>query len=229
MIIADFIRSVAQLGDRRFRRILLLGVGLTLLLLVAVTIAFAWLIGWLVPDSTTIPWIGEITWVGGFLSWAAVGLMMLLSIFLMVPVASAFTGFFLEGVADAVEDMHYPNLPEVTPPGFLETLRDSAGFFGVLVAVNMVALLLFFFVGPFAPILFWAVNGYLLGREYFQMVAMRRLGRAGAVKLRRRHAGKIWLAGVLMTVPLSVPLLNLVIPILGAATFTHLFHRLNRE
>ena len=31
----------------------------------------------------------------------------------------------------------------------------------------------------------------------------------------------------LMALPLSIPLVNLVIPILGAATFTHLFHRLN--
>ena len=47
-----------------------------------------------------------------------------------------------------------------------------------------------------------------------------------AKRLRRRHAGTIWMAGVLMAVPLSVPLLNLLIPILGAATFTHLYHAL---
>jgi uncharacterized protein involved in cysteine biosynthesis len=44
--------------------------------------------------------------------------------------------------------------------------------------------------------------------------------------LRRRHAGEIWLAGTLMAAPLSVPLVNLLIPVLGIATFTHLFHRL---
>ena len=44
--------------------------------------------------------------------------------------------------------------------------------------------------------------------------------------LRARHMVTIWMAGILMAVPLSVPLLNLVIPILGAATFTHLFHQL---
>ena len=70
------------------------------------------------------------------------------------------------------------------------------------------------------------MNGFLLGREYFQVAAMRREGRSGAAALRRRHAGTIWLAGVLMALPLSIPLLNLFVPILGAATFTHLYHRL---
>ncbi|HSF62967.1 MAG TPA: EI24 domain-containing protein, partial [Paracoccaceae bacterium] len=71
-------------------------------------------------------------------------------------------------------------------------------------------------------------NGFLLGREYFTLAAMRRLGRQGARDLRRKHPWRIWIAGTLMAAPLSVPVVNLVIPVLGAATFTHLFHRLNR-
>jgi len=38
---------------------------------------------------------------------------------------------------------------------------------------------------------------------------------------------QIWIAGTLMAAPLSIPLVNLLIPLLGAATFTHMFHRLN--
>ncbi len=82
------------------------------------------------------------------------------------------------------------------------------------------------FLGPASPLLFWAVNGYLLGQEYFAMVAARRLPPDEAKALRARHRGRIWGAGVLMALPLSVPLVNLVIPVLGTATFTHLFHRL---
>jgi len=228
MMFNDFSKSLAQLGDSRFRAVLLKGVGLTLGLLIAITLVFSWLVGWVTPDSFALPWIGEITWVGSALSWGAVLLMMVLSVFLMVPVASAFTGIFLDDVAEAVEDRHYPGLPTVPPMTLWDTIRDSLGFFGVLVAVNLVALVLMFFVGPFAPVLFWAVNGYLLGREYFQMAAMRRLGREGANQLRARYSGQIWLAGTLMAMPLSIPVVNLLIPILGAATFTHMFHRLNR-
>ncbi len=229
MMFSDFFRAVGQMTDSRFRKVLILGVGLTIILLAVMSVLFAWTVGWLVPDNVDMPWLGEVDWVGDFLSWAAFGLMLFLSVFLMVPVASAFTGFYLEDVADAVEDMHYPHLPDATPPSIYETLRDSVNFFGVLVAVNLLALLLFFFVGPFAPVLFWLVNGYLLGREYFQMVAMRRLGRTGATRLRRRHAAQVWVAGTLMAIPLSVPLVNLIIPIIGVATFTHMFHRLNGE
>ncbi|MCI2400370.1 EI24 domain-containing protein [Aliiroseovarius subalbicans] len=228
-MLTDFSRALGQLGDTRFRRVLLLGLGLTLGLLIAITLVFSWLVGWVTPDSFSLPWIGEITWVGSALSWGAVLLMFVLSIFLMVPVASAFTGIFLDDVAEAVEDRHYPGLPKVPAMGLWDTIRDSASFFGVIVVVNLLALMLFFFVGPFAPVLFWAVNGYLLGREYFQMAAMRRLGREGANRLRARHTGQIWVAGTLMAMPLSIPIVNLLIPVLGAATFTHMFHRLNTE
>jgi uncharacterized protein involved in cysteine biosynthesis len=58
---------------------------------------------------------------------------------------------------------------------------------------------------------------------------MRRIGRAAAKDLRKEHQGKIWVAGCLMAVPLSFPLINLFIPILGAATFTHLYHAVSRD
>ena len=79
---------------------------------------------------------------------------------------------------------------------------------------------------PLAPVVFVLVNGFLLGREYFQLVAMRRLGPEGARALARRHFWRLWLGGTLMAAPLTVPLLNLVIPILGVAVFTHQYHRL---
>jgi uncharacterized protein involved in cysteine biosynthesis len=44
--------------------------------------------------------------------------------------------------------------------------------------------------------------------------------------MRRRNLPAIWAAGVLMAVPLSLPLANLLVPVLGAASFTHLYHRL---
>ncbi|WP_095588463.1 EI24 domain-containing protein [Actibacterium ureilyticum] len=226
MIFDAFLKSLGQLGDPRFQSVLWKGIGLTVALLVAVTWGFVTLIGWFVPDTLTIPWVGEIGWTDNVLSFAAVGLMMVLSVFLMVPVASAFTGIFLDDVAEAVEDRHYPGLPPAPRLGFGAMITDSLAFLGVLLLANLLMLLIYLISGPLVPLLFWAVNGFLLGREYFQMAAMRRLGRAGAVALRKRHFGTIWLAGILMAIPLSVPLVNLLVPILGAATFTHLVQRL---
>ncbi|MGH1331016.1 MAG: EI24 domain-containing protein [Paracoccaceae bacterium] len=226
MIFNDFAKAVGQLTDPRFAKVLFFGLGLTVALLFVIYVVFAWFIGWIIPDVITLPWIGEITWVDNIASGASVLVMLVLSMFLMVPVASAFTGFFLDNVAAAVEEKHYPHLPKVKPIPFSETLRDSAAFLGLIVVANIAALLVYALTTIAAPLIFWTLNGFLLGREYFQLVAMRRLGREGAKIARARHGTTILMAGILMAVPLSIPLVNLLVPILGAATFTHLFHRL---
>lgn len=229
MIFSAFSKAVSQMGDPRFRRVLLTGVALTIALLIAASAAFIALVNWLVGGDVTLPLLGQVAWVDDLLSWASVGLMMVLSVFLMVPVASAVTSMFLDEVAQAVEDRHYPGLPQVPGVPLGDALRDTVNFLGVLIGANLLALVLYVIFTPFAPFIFWALNGFLLGREYFTLAAMRRVGRAGAKQLRAQHRGTIWLAGVLMAIPLSVPLLNLLIPILGAATFTHIFHAVQRQ
>lgn len=229
MIFSDFAKAVAQLTDRRFRRVLWLGLLLTLALLIGIYALFLWFIQTFASDPVALPVIGQVEWVGALLSVGSLLIMLALSVILMVPVASAFSGLFLEDVAQAVEDRHYPQLPPVPRQGLGQTLIDTVNFFGLLVAVNLVAVLAYGFAGPAAPLIFWALNGFLLGREYFQLAAMRRLGRAGARALRRHHPLQIWFAGILMAVPLSIPLVNFLVPVLGAATFTHLFHRLWRQ
>lgn len=226
VIFSSFFKALGQIGDARFRRVMLLGVLLALALLAGVYAAFLWLIESVVPGSVYIPFVGPVGGIDTLLGWGSFLLMLGLSVFLMVPVASAFSGLFLEDIADAVEDRHYPGLPEVRPLQLADTLIDSLNFLGLLVAANVLALILYAFAGPFIPVVFWAVNGWLLGREYFTLVAMRRLGREGARALRSENRGRIWLAGILMAAPLSIPLVNLMIPVLGVATFTHLFHAL---
>ena len=233
VIISAFLRALGQIGDRRFRKVLLLGVGLTLALLVATTTGFVWLIQWMAGDEVWLPVLGEVTWVGDLLSAGSVLLMLVLSVFLMIPVASAITSMFLDEVAQAVEDKHYSLLPPATPVSFGDGLKDTINFLGVLIAANIGALFLYLILTPIlplaGPIVFYGLNGYLLGREYFTLAAMRRVGRENAKVLRKRHSGTIWSAGVLMALPLSVPILNLVIPILGAATFTHIYHMLGNR
>jgi uncharacterized protein involved in cysteine biosynthesis len=229
MILGAFLAALNQLGDPRFQRVLWLGLGLTVALLIGIYLLFLAAIGVFVPDQITLPWWGPVGGIDRALSWGAVPLVLLLSVFLMVPVASAFSGFFLDDVAEAVEEQHYPHIALPPRVPFLTALRDSVNFFGVIVAANVLALILYLFAGPFIPLVFWAINGYLLGREYFTLAAMRHLGRDGARALRKRNAGTLWLAGALMAAPLSIPLVNLLVPVLGAATFTHLFHRLQGQ
>ncbi|KQB95781.1 hypothetical protein AL073_13925 [Loktanella sp. 1ANDIMAR09] len=229
MILASFLKAIAQLPDPRFRSVLWRGIGLTIALLVGLYAGLLWLIEWLTAAPITLPGVGEVTWIGDLLSWGSLGLIIVMSIFLMVPVASAITSLFLDEVAQAVEDKHFPTLPAVPHVTFWDGLRDSVNFMGVLIVANLFAFILYGLF-PFAALfIFYALNGFLLGREYFTLAAMRRVGRVRAKALRKEHQAKIWLAGCLMAVPLSFPLINLVIPILGAATFTHLYHAVSRD
>lgn len=226
MIFADFGKAVTQLGDPRFLRVLLIGIALTIALLVGCYAGLLWLIDLFAAGTVDFPIIGPVSWLGDLLGWASLFLMMFFSMFLMVPVASAITSLFLDDVAQAVEEKYYPGLPPVAPPIFSDNLRETVGFLALLIGANIAALFVYVAL-PFAiPFLFYGLNGFLLGREYFQLAAMRRLGRNGARTLAKRHRAQIWLAGCLMALPLSIPLVNLLIPILGAATFTHLYHRL---
>lgn len=226
-VIAACVRdALAQAADPRFRGVLLRGIALTLALLGGVSLAVFWGLQWLLPETIGIPWLGEVAFVDDLLSWGALLLVLALSVFLMIPVAAAFIGLFLDEVADAVEARHYPHLPPARriPPG--EALRAALSFLAVIVAANLAALVAYVLLAPLAPLIFYALNGFLLAREYYRMVADRRLGRAGAKSSFRRNLISIWGLGVVMAVPLTVPVLNLVVPILGAAAFTHLFHRL---
>lgn len=227
MIIGDYLKAIGQIGDSRFMRVLALGVGLTIALLFAFTVVFAWTIGLVVPDSFSIPWIGEITWIDNLASWAVIPLMIGASIFLMVPVASAFTGIFLDSIADAVEAKYYPGQSPVSHVPFSESIAETLKFLGLLLVVNIAALIVALIFAPFAPLIFWGVNGLMLGREYATLVARRRLQPDQVRNFRKRHSMTIWLAGICMAVPLTIPVMNLVVPIIGVAAFTHLFHRLN--
>lgn len=226
-LVADFARALAQLGDPRFRRVLYRA----LLVVIAALVAIFWAVmlglGWLLPDVMTLPWIGEVAFVDSLLSWAAVGLLIALSVVLMVPATAAAAGFFLDDVAAAVEARHYPALPPARSPRIGEQVWDAARFLALVVAANLGALVVYLLAPPLAPFVFWLVNGFLLGREYFQLVALRRLPPAEADRLRRVHSGRVWLGGVAMALPLSVPFVNLLVPILGVAVFTHQFHRLS--
>ncbi|WP_120500636.1 EI24 domain-containing protein [Roseovarius sp. EL26] len=229
VIFSAFFKAIGQFDDPKFRRALFIGLGLTFATLIAIYAVFLTVIQWFLGDTTALPLLGEVTWVSDLASWGSLFLMLGLSVFLMVPVASAITSFFLEDVAKAVEARHYPNLPEVSPVPFWESIKDTVNFMGVLVGLNIVALFVYIMFPPFALFIFWGLNGFLLGAEYFQLTAMRRVGRIRAKQLRRKHILTIWVAGILMAMPLTIPLVNLIIPILGAATFTHIFHMLVKD
>ena len=228
VIASAFFAALRQLGDRRFLRVLFFGVALTVLLLAVLYAGLVVLLTSLLPDRLDLWWIGPVEGLHVFLGWGALGVMLIASAFLMVPVAAAFTGLFLDDVAQAVEDRHYPHLPPAKGADFWQGLRSSLTLLVLVLLANIALLIISPFAGPFAPLLYFGVNGYLLGREYFQSVALRREDAEATKDLGRRHVLRVWIAGVLMALPLVIPLVNLLVPVLATATFTHLYHRLKK-
>ncbi|MDC0959024.1 EI24 domain-containing protein [Planktomarina temperata] len=226
MILSDFLKSIAQFDDPKFRRVLWRGLGLTIVLLIAACLLVNFGINQLLSSAWAANLIGDQSWLGALINIGGVLFTIALSIWLMVPVTSAIIALFLDEVAQAVEARHYPHLPKQTATKLQDQILVGIRFLGILLLANVGALILSMIVPLLAPFVFWATNGYLMGQEYFQMAAMRRMPRAQAQELYQRHRGSIWTAGILMAIPMSIPLVGLFIPILGAATFTHQFERL---
>jgi len=233
-LLQDFRRALAQITDPAFFRVLLRALGWTIALLGPFVFGFAAVIGllsgllsWILPGQITLPWIGSIGTGAAHLSGFGWTVLLFLSSLLMIPVASAFVGFYQEEIAARVEARYYPDLRPADPVSFADSLWDGLRFLGFFALVNIVGLVIYLSSPLLAPYIFWLVNGLLLGRQFFELAAMRRIGRKPALKLLRRHYLQVWIAGVILAVPMTIPVFNLVIPIVGVAVYTHMFHRLS--
>ena len=225
-MLEDVSKALAQVFDARFLGILVRSLLLTAGLLAALIAAAIWGLGF-VPELTfSLPFTDiSVTIFDEIAAGLSIGLILVLSAFLMFPVAAVFVGFFLDEVADAVEARHFPHLPAARRQGWGEMLRGGLAFALVLVIANAIALLIYLLSTALAPFIFWIVNGFLLGREYIEVVALRRMQPPEAKAFRRRHLPSVWAMGTLLAFPLSIPIINLVAPLVGVAAFVHLYHR----
>lgn len=221
-MIFDAARTAAlELLSPPFRAVFLKTLGLTLLALVALWFGLTSLVEWLALPwlQTLLPgipsWAG---WLGGIIAAIALAFGMAL---LIAPVTAVVAGLFLDDIAEVVERTDYPGDPTGRAMPALRSLVLSARFLGVVILGNIVALLLLLVPGVNIAA-FFIVNGYLLGREFFEFAAMRFRGEEEARALRRHHAGTVFLAGLLIAAFLAVPLLNLLTPLFAAAMMVHL-------
>lgn len=217
-----FLRGWGDLLRPQIFGIVLIGMALTIGLFIGLQAAMFFAIRSLTPGSLTVPWIGAID-VGNALSWGSLALFPVMGFFLMAPVAAAFAGLYSEQVADAVEQIHYPGA-RGQPLDFMDGLIEALALTGIIILIAIVSLILTPFLGPFAPLLFYGLNGWLLGREFFQLAARRHLAEEPARALRQAHGVAVTVTGILIALLLTVPVVNIAVPVLAAATFTHLFH-----
>lgn len=168
-----------------------------------------------------IPWLDTTIEIAGslaalVLAWALFPAMTMLIL-----------GFFLDRVVAAVERRHYPELPPARRIGIGEALTSALRILALAFVVNLV-LLPVYFLPPINLFIYYGLNGYVVGREYFELVALRRLDGAAARAMWRWHRGRLVLAGVVIVFLLSLPLFNLVAPVVAAAFMLHVFEGVRR-
>ncbi len=216
MIIQSARLAASQLFEAEFRHVFWKSIGLTLLLLLVAWIGLEALVSHLLT-----PLLGSWHWTATALVWLTGAGMFLGAIFLIAPVSAAFAGIFLDDVAAAVEARHYPGDTPGEPMAIIPGIFLAAKFLLVVAAANLVALMLVLLPGiNFA--IFFLVNAYLIGREYFQFAAMRFRPEAEVNRLRRDNNLTVFLAGLVIAGFMAVPILNLATPIFAAAVMVHL-------
>lgn len=234
-MISHFSKAVGQLGDPKLRRVLWLSIGLSLLLFIVLWFSLWWVATTVPADAIPgVPWLqetlGEIfDWLAGFLF---IGTLLVLTLMLFPAVVTVIVGFFLDEVADAVEARHYPALPAARDQSLSEVVISTVKFALLVVALNLIALpfyILLIFVPPLNLVLFYMVNGYLVSREYFDMVAQRRLAPGDVKRMRRGHRGRLQLAGMALVLLMTIPVLNLLTPVLGTAFMVHVYQRMSMK
>ncbi|WP_419798275.1 MAG: EI24 domain-containing protein [Terasakiella sp.] len=220
-MISAFTKSFAQLPDPTFRKVIFLGV---LGALVTFLLLFSAVTGFLFESVlVNIPWVDTaIDWLGSIATIAVVWL-------LFPAVASVIIGFLLEDIAEAVEKKHYPGLPPADSIPWGETLVEAIKFAGVMLLLNILALPIYLLFPAVNLLVFYSLNGYLISREYFELVGQRRVGVKKAKALRKAYQGRLLIAGALTAFLLTIPLVNLLAPVVGTAAMVHLFHRWRQE
>jgi len=209
-------RGFAALGYPKCLLIMFASAALSVLL----AIGLWYLLHWALFDWKFFNW-GWVNWL--LRQFGGVALFFLLLILFPALMTIVISCFF-DAIITEVERRNYPGLPPLRRQGPGEVAGYIVKFTLVIVIVNMAALPFYLLLPGVNFLISWAVNGYIFGREYYEAVAMRRLPPREMHALRHESGGRVFRAGFLLAVLQTVPFLNLVMPVVGCAYLTHLFH-----
>ncbi|MDE0047037.1 MAG: EI24 domain-containing protein [bacterium] len=222
-------RIAVNLRDGRIRRSLAL---IALTSAVASSVLVALVIGGAMALDPGA-WIeSRVTWMPDWLADSVVFVVatlgaMALVWFTFVIIVQTVASLFLDGIVSRVEETDYPHLPPAKGTTVAEDVLASLRFVGWLLLVNLAATPLYLvaiFIPGLSIIVFWIVNSLLFAREYAEIVSLRRLARRESDAWRKRHRWRLLASGAVITAGMSVPLLNLAMPVMAAIAMTHLFH-----
>jgi uncharacterized protein involved in cysteine biosynthesis len=206
--------------------------GLAVVLLIVIIIALFRLLEWLSGSGMTWleAWIGPAAHgplaVVGWIVAIALGIGLFAGAVLLMPAVTALVAsFFADEIAELVERTHYPADPPGTALPLWRAVTKGAKTASLAVAVYLCVLPFFLFAG-LGAVLFFIAAAWLLGREYFELAAMRFHPVATAKALRRTHQGTVFTAGLFIAGFVSIPILNLATPLFGTALMVHMHKRL---
>lgn len=222
-MIGGVVKSFAQLTDRRLSDVVIGGIASAALIHLGLIALAIWSVGHITFFDAHWADLGSAVGV-------VVAVIVLPGLF-FPALATGVMGLWLDRVADAVEARHYPLSGPIRRQGWGEILSGSLRFMGAMIVANLVALpfyLLLLLTG-FGFVLFYLVNGYLMAREFYDMVALRHLDPAQARLVFRQHLLRLWLAGAGIAFLFSIPGLNLIGPVVAVAWMTHLFQNLRKR
>ena len=220
-MIAALCRAIYALTLPPMRRVVALSLGFA-----ALTFAGLWVaVAGVLYNAAFFEW-RVLNWLVDLTGGLAV---LVLSWLLFPAVVTAIMSFFLERIAAAVEALDYPGGGPPRRQRIGETIAATLRLTGLTLLLNLLALPVYLLVPGINLVLFLTLNGYLLGREYFEMVALRRLDAAAARAARSRFGLRVFLGGVMIAALFSVPLVNLVAPVIATAFMVHVFEALPRR
>ena len=222
MLIRVFLIAVSQLATKSLRRVIWLGlVGSAAIFMFLVFVISLFLFGTdIFVFSGFLGLFNPI--LEFFTDLFGVALVLFLSYLLFPSVVYLIVSFFSEDVALAVETERYPYLPEPRKQGKREIIVVTIKFVAISLVLNIFVIPVYAVLFPVSPFVFYALNGYLMGREYFELVALRRVNSAEAQFLRRAFRGQLFLAGTVIAFMMTIPIVNFIAPVISVAAMVNL-------
>jgi uncharacterized protein involved in cysteine biosynthesis len=215
-MIRAFELAVRQLADPRLRGV----IWLSLLLSLVLQVLIGFLAWWALQSFATFEW----TWINKAIQWLGGGAVTVLAVLLFPASFGIVISIFLERIADIVEAEHYPHLGKADGIPIWTGIWTGVVFLVGVLALNLVMLplyLLALFIAGLGAVLFYGVNGWLTARVYYEQVALRRMPPAEVKAWRRANSGALWATGIVIVFFGTIPILNLIVPVIGTAAMVH--------
>lgn len=211
-----FALAIGDLGDRRLRGVIWQSLLLSLLLQAAI-IGLAW---WALHSYANFQW----GWVNRLVHWVGDGAVLVLALLLFPASFGIVISIFMERIADIVESKHYPQLGKARGISIWTGIWTGLVFLVGGIVLNLVMLpfyLVALFVAGLGALIFYGLNGWLTARLYYEQVALRRLSPGEVKAWRRANSGTLWATGMVIVLAGTVPILNLIVPVVGTAAMVH--------